>query len=103
MVGIIILAGMQVACKTQQHIQALERKISMPVFRAERLESAIMRVALNTGRRFEVSLLIRSDAKAKEADYREVAVGFILQEQLKGTPFTYRLNKKELKIYKKED
>ncbi len=103
MAGLIILLGMQVSCKTQRSVQALERKVSMPVFGAERLESVMMRLALNTGRRFDVDLLVRSDAKAKAADYRDVAVGFILQEQLSGTPFTYRLNKKELKIYRKRN
>lgn len=101
--GIIVLLGLQVSCKTQRKVAALERKISMPVFKAERLESVMMRVALNTGRRFEVTVLALSKATAKEADYRDVAVGVILEEQLRGTSFGYRLRKNKLKIYKKEN
>jgi hypothetical protein len=103
LIGLIVSFGLQVSCKTQRKITALERKVSMPVFKAERLESVIMRLALNTGRRFDVSLLVRSDAMAKAADYWDVGVGVILQEQLKGTPFGYRLKKNELKIYKKDN
>lgn len=101
--GIVVLLVSQASCKSQQAVPALERKISMPIFWAERLESVMMRVALNTGRRFDVSLLTRSDVKAKEADYHDVAIGIVLDEQLKGTPFYFRLNKNELKIYKKEN
>lgn len=96
-----ILLGLQVSCKTQQNIPALERKVSMPVFKAERLESVMMRLAMNTGRRFDVQVLTISGTVAKEADYKDVPMRVILEEQLAGTPFAYRLNKDELKIYKK--
>lgn len=99
MVSMLLLV--QGACSSRRTVLPLERKVTMPVYQSERLESAMMRLALNTGRRFDVQVLTISGTMAKTADYYEVPVGMILEEQLKDTPFTFRLTRKKLKILKK--
>lgn len=89
------------ACSSRRTVPPLERKVTMPVFHSERLESAMMRLALNTGRNFNVQVLTISGTMAKTADYKEAPVGVVLEEQLRNTPFTYKLTKKELIITKK--
>ncbi len=48
-----------------------------------------------------VSVLTISGTMAKAADYREVPVRMVLEEQLRGTPYTYQLTTSVLRIYKK--
>lgn len=99
MVSMLLLV--QGACSSRRTIPPLERKVTMPVYHSEKLESVMMRLALNIGRRFDVQVLTLSGTMAKTADYKEAPVGRILEEQLRNTPFTYKLTRKELIITKK--
>lgn len=88
------------ACSVQkqQRTTILDSRITMKVYSAEILESVIGRIAANTGQYIKFNTLMLLPYKAKAADYRDVTVRNILEEQLKDTPMVYVFQKKKLTI-----
>jgi len=85
----------------QQKPLPLEKRITITFYAAEILESVANRVGLESRQTiiFNVQELLPYKAKARV--YNDVTVKDILDDQLSGTPFKYRMNrKKQLEIYK---
>lgn len=86
------------ALQKQQKLTVMDSRITMKVYSAEILESVINRLQANSGQNFEYNTLMLLPYKAKAAEYRDVTVRSILEEQLKGTPMVYEFRKKKLVI-----
>ncbi|MGY4539458.1 hypothetical protein ACVW0P_003892 [Mucilaginibacter sp. UYNi724] len=86
------------ALQKQHKPAVLDSRITMKVYSAEILESVINRLQASSGQNFEYNTLMLLPYKAKAAEYRDVTVRSILEEQLKGTPMVYEFRKKKLVI-----
>jgi hypothetical protein len=78
----------------------LDKKITMTVHPSEILESVVFRLQSNSGEKIDYNTYLLLPHKAKAKDYREVSLRSILDEQLQGTGFTYRMVKGRLSICK---
>jgi hypothetical protein len=84
----------------QQKPSLLDKRLSITFYKAEILESVVNRIGVDTGETiiFDVRQLL--PYKAKADTYRNATVKEILDDQLAGTPFKYRINrKKQLEVY----
>ena len=85
----------------QQRPSPLETRLSITFYYAEILESVANRVGVNTGQTILFDTIELLPFRAKAREYKNITVKEILNEQLAGTPFKYRVNrKKQLEIYK---
>jgi hypothetical protein len=100
LVCLVIVLYLFSACTVQKQpiSTVLDSRVTMTVYSAEILESVISRLATNAGQSFEFNTLILSPYKAKAADYNNVTVKSILDEQLKDTPIVYEFRKSKLAI-----
>lgn len=88
--------------KRNKPLQILEKRLSMTVHPSEILESVISRIEGSTSESidYRVDDLLPYNAKSKV--YEHATVKEIMEDQLHGTPITYRIHKKKLIIYKLE-
>lgn len=78
----------------------LNLTVSMKVHAAETLESVIFRLDSFTGQRIEFSSQSLQGYRAKAADYQNIPLRQILQEQLTGTDFSFHVDKKRVWVTK---
>lgn len=77
----------------------LNRKLNLDVYASERLESILFRLELYTESRITFEVQEMLSYKAKPAKYENALLKEILEEQLAGTPFRYKMHKNKLLIY----
>lgn len=87
------------SCVVQrQGSTVLDKLVTMKVYSAEILESVINRLQADTGTPIDLNVQMLLPYMAKAADYKNVTVKAILEEQLGGTTLTYQIKKKKLTI-----
>lgn len=85
----------------QQKPSLLDTRLNITFYAAEILESVVNRIGADTGQSLIFDTLQLLPYKAKAKVYNNTTVKEILDDQLAGTPFKYRMNrKKQLEIYK---
>ncbi|MGO1595936.1 MAG: hypothetical protein ACTHYC_05740 [Sphingobacterium sp.] len=94
--------------RSPQKATVLDSHVTMRVYGAERLESVIFRLQVNADIKIGFTPQQLSGYMAKSADYDGVTLRTVLEEQLEGTPFEYRLLKyrkkhQHLELYTPED
>ena len=88
----------------QQKPSLLDRRLTITFYAAEILESVANRVGVDAGQTILFDTMKLLPYKAKAREYKNVTIREILDDQLAGTPFKYRVNrKKQLEIYKPQD
>lgn len=84
----------------QQKPSLLDTRLTITFYAAEILESVVNRVGVETGQSIIFDTMKLLPYKAKAKTYDNATVKDILDDQLAGTPFKYRLTrKKQLEIY----
>ncbi len=88
----------------QQKPSLLDTRLTITFYAAEILESVVNRIGADTGQTIIFDTMKLLPYKAKARVYNNATVKEILDEQLAGTPFEYRMNrKKQLEIYQAEN
>lgn len=85
--------------QTKQLGDLLNKELNLEVHASERLESVFFRLELHTESRINFEVQKMFPYKAKPANYKNISLKKILDEQLANTPFGYKIYKKKLLIY----
>jgi len=88
------------ALKVSPKPDILNMSVTMTVHAAETLESVIFRLDSFTGQRIEFSNQSLQGYRAKAANYQNIPLRQILQEQFTGTDFSFYINKKRIWVTK---
>lgn len=97
-IGLVLLCS---AATSAQAPNPLDKKVTFKVYAAERLESVFFRLESHMGVRAEFKVLEFASLKAKPANYKGITVKEVLDEQLRGTGFTYEVRNGKLVLFKK--
>ena len=79
----------------------LSQCVSLQVYPQENLESILFRLKEDNGIPIMYSTYMLIGYLAVRKNYREVRLDSVLSDQLRPTPFSYRLDKKQITIYRR--